>query len=107
MHPASLKIPESALVVGLGISGLWSARWLAEKGSGVTVSDLRPESELDPDMVSEVRELGCILETGEHRIETFLGKDAIVVSPGVPLDIEPLEKARDTVSYTHLTLPTN
>ena len=31
---------------------------------------------------------------GRHRLEDFLDADRIVVSPGIPLDIEPLEEAR-------------
>ncbi|MFC1494423.1 UDP-N-acetylmuramoyl-L-alanine--D-glutamate ligase, partial [Thermodesulfobacteriota bacterium] len=35
------------------------------------------------------------LEVGEHRIETFINSDMIIVSPGVPLNIKPLLAARD------------
>ncbi|MFO7599763.1 MAG: FAD-dependent oxidoreductase, partial [Candidatus Desulfacyla sp.] len=42
------------LVVGLGISGLWTARWLIERGAHVTVSDMKQASELDPAMVREL-----------------------------------------------------
>jgi len=74
------------LVVGLGISGLWTARWLAHQGAEVTVSEIRPEQELEKKALRELRDTGVSLETGGHREETFLGADLIIVSPGVPQD---------------------
>ncbi|MFO7986714.1 MAG: UDP-N-acetylmuramoyl-L-alanine--D-glutamate ligase [Desulfatiglandaceae bacterium] len=82
------------LVVGLGTSGYWSARHMAHLGSNVTVSEARPEAELDADQLDELQALGVILETGGHREETFIHTDVIVVSPGVPLDMIPLRAAR-------------
>ena len=81
-----LNIPTSKfLVVGLGTSGYWAARWLAEEGASVTVSDIKETSQLDPAVLNELRGLGVTLETGGHHKETFLGADAIVMSPGAPL----------------------
>ena len=40
--PAKIEVSNrNVLVVGLGISGLWSARCLAAKGARVTVSEER------------------------------------------------------------------
>ncbi|MDZ7697368.1 MAG: UDP-N-acetylmuramoyl-L-alanine--D-glutamate ligase [Deltaproteobacteria bacterium] len=94
--PNSGKTPEAerrVLVVGLGLSGYWTARHMAQTGAEVTVSESRPESELNPDQVSELKSAGVMLETGEHIKKTFLNADLIVVSPGVPLDILPLTAA--------------
>ena len=82
------------LVLGLGRSGLAPAKWLATQGADVTVSDVKEEQALDQGMVREVRDLGVSLETGGHREQSFLDAQLIVVSPGVPLDIPPLAKAR-------------
>ena len=84
---------KDALVVGLGVSGLWTARCLASCGVRVTVSELRPERDLDPSAVSELRAAGVRLDTGGHTRESFLHKDLIVVSPGVPHDLEPVAAA--------------
>ncbi len=82
-----LNIPTSRfLVVGLGTSGYWAARWLAEEGANVTVSDIKETSQLDPDVLKELRGLGVTLETGGHHKETFMNVDAIVMSPGAPLE---------------------
>jgi UDP-N-acetylmuramoylalanine--D-glutamate ligase len=41
-----------------------------------------------------VRDLGILLEAGGHKTQTFLGSDLVVLSPGVPLNLEPLNAAR-------------
>jgi UDP-N-acetylmuramoylalanine--D-glutamate ligase len=81
------------LIVGLGVSGLWSARLLVGHGADVTVSEIRPQNELDPAVLAEVLNLGARLETGGHKRDTFLNTDMIIVSPGVPLGMEPLQGA--------------
>lgn len=83
------------LVVGFGKSGLSTARCLTGRGAEVIIGDIKPESELDKEILREVRESGIKLEVGQHRTETFLDSDMIIVSPGVPLDIKPLVAARD------------
>jgi UDP-N-acetylmuramoylalanine--D-glutamate ligase len=81
------------LVVGLGRSGLAVARFLARRGARVTVTDQRHPNAL----AAEARELMAQkvgLELGCHREQTFIAQDLIVVSPGVPADLPPLELAR-------------
>ena len=76
------------LIVGLGVSGLWTARCLAGQGANVTVSEKRSESELDAGICSELRSLGVTLEAGGHKRETFLKAEMIILSPGVPHDMD-------------------
>lgn len=83
----------SVLIVGMARSGLASAEFLARQGAVVTVSDNRSADAL----VSEIQFLqqhGVHCETGGHSDELFLKAELIVVSPGVPLSLPPLEKAR-------------
>jgi len=87
---------KKVLVVGLGKSGLSAARWLSKEGAQVTVSELKAEAELDGELLHETLELEIGLETGGHKQETFLTSEMIVVSPGVPLDMEPLKAAKAT-----------
>ena len=82
------------LVVGLGISGHRTARWLAARGADVTVSDMRPARDLDPAVMDELEKMGVILETGGHREETFLAADMIILSPGVPADMPVVRASR-------------
>src|SRR5512135_2651443 len=83
------------LVVGLGKSGLSAVRYLVREGAKVTVSDMKKEGDLEPGMVKEMRALGVTMETGGHTMDTFLRAERIIVSPGVPLDLEPLAAARE------------
>ena len=82
------------LVVGLGRTGLASARFLDQRGARVVVADTAGEKELG-DAVDIVRELGIPMELGPHRPASFHNADLVVVSPGVPHTIEPLMRARD------------
>jgi UDP-N-acetylmuramoylalanine--D-glutamate ligase len=92
--PLSLK-NKRILVVGLGQSGLSAVRYLVREGARVTVSDKKKEAELEPSTVQEIKTLGVRLETGGHRMDTFMGSERIIVSPGVPLDLAPLVAAKE------------
>jgi UDP-N-acetylmuramoylalanine--D-glutamate ligase len=74
------------LVVGLGTSGYWAARWLAQEGAKVTVTDAKDRSQLNLEFIEKLESLDVMLETGGHRKESLLNVDAIVVSPGAPLN---------------------
>ena len=86
---------KKVLIVGLGKSGLSAARWLAAQGALVTVSERREAHTLEAALRQETLELGIELETGPHREETFMASEMIVVSPGVPIDLEPLLAAKE------------
>jgi UDP-N-acetylmuramoylalanine--D-glutamate ligase len=80
-------------VVGLARSGLAACKVRAENEARVLATDRAPRERLAGDLgVLEAR--GVRIETGGHRPESFLGADLIVVSPGVPTEIEPLGLAR-------------
>ena len=81
------------LVVGLGKSGAASALFLKSRGARVTVSDSKPEAELQSEILP-LLEHGIAVETGGHGDRTFRGQDLIVVSPGVPFDAPLLVQAR-------------
>src|SRR5581483_8547356 len=81
------------LVVGLGRSGVASALFLQSRGARVTVSDAKSEDQLR-DQIPTLLDAGIAVETGAHGERTFRNQDLIVVSPGVPVDAEPLEQAR-------------
>jgi len=84
---------EKFLVVGLGKSGVACARFLKERGGIVTATDFKAMDALDDD-VHMLRELGIKVETGGHRTESFLDCGLIVISPGVPMSIQPIKEAR-------------
>jgi UDP-N-acetylmuramoylalanine--D-glutamate ligase len=80
------------LVVGLARSGAAAAVFLAERGAQVTVNDAKPESELPA--ATELRVKGIEVVAGAHPPELFVNSDLIVASPGVPLALEPFQRAR-------------
>jgi UDP-N-acetylmuramoylalanine--D-glutamate ligase len=81
-------------VVGLARSGLGVANLLAKLGADVTVTDIKKQDELKdfiPGLDSSVK-----LALGGHPDDVFLSADMLVVSPGVPLDIQPLMRAEES-----------
>lgn len=81
------------LVVGLGKSGVASALFLKDHGAHVTVSDTKSPEQLR-DEIPQLLDQGITVETGGHGERTFRGQDLIVISPGVPVDAQPLMQAR-------------
>src|SRR5437773_11580573 len=81
------------LVVGLGRSGVASALFLKAHGAQVTVSDAKSEDHLRQEIPALLDE-GITVETGGHGERTFHNQDLIVISPGVPIDAEPIIQAR-------------
>ena len=74
-----------ALVMGLGIhgGGLGVARFLADQGADVTVTDLRGPEQLRPSL-DALADLPIRFVLGEHRDEDFRNADLVVRNPGVP-----------------------
>ena len=70
------------LVVGLGRSGISSARLLSRCGAKVTVTDQKSEAQLGA--VLATLPGNVTWELGGHRPTSFVAADTIVVSPGVP-----------------------
>ena len=71
-------------VMGLGAfgGGEGAARYLAEQGASVIVTDLRPEGEL-ADAVARLRGLPISFHLGGHEQRDFTDVDAVVVNPAV------------------------
>ncbi len=84
---------KKVVVVGLARSGLAVTRFLVQKGALVTVTDLAHPHQLG-NRPESAQSMGAKLELGEHNPDTFDAAELIVVSPGVPHTIEPLERAR-------------
>jgi UDP-N-acetylmuramoylalanine--D-glutamate ligase len=82
------------LVVGLARTGASVARFLAERGAVVTVTDMKDEAALAP-FVEKLSGRQIRYELGRHDNDSFLAADMIVVSPGVPMDIPPLVLAKN------------
>ena len=83
---------KNILVVGLARSGVAAAEFLSARGARITVNDAKPESELKD--AAALRAKGIEVIGGGHPRELFEKSDLIVVSPGVPLALEPFRLAR-------------
>jgi UDP-N-acetylmuramoylalanine--D-glutamate ligase len=81
------------LIVGLARSGIGAANLLVSLGAKVYVTDMKPYDALE----DNIKKLSPSIEiiAGAHPPEIFEASDLIIVSPGVPLDTPPLNKARD------------
>jgi UDP-N-acetylmuramoylalanine--D-glutamate ligase len=79
------------LVVGLERSGLASLELLKARGAELKATDARPFSEL-PKAAEVLKRLDVPFEP--QTPETFEGCDQIVLSPGVPADLPPVDAAR-------------
>jgi UDP-N-acetylmuramoylalanine--D-glutamate ligase len=85
-------LDKRVLVVGMARTGIATAKFLKAKGSSVATTEMKPKEEMK-EAVEELRGINLSTEWGGHQIETFLKQDIIVVSPGVDLNIEPIQKA--------------
>jgi UDP-N-acetylmuramoylalanine--D-glutamate ligase len=82
---------KKVLIFGLARSGAGAANLLSSLGADVTVTDRKPGEQLGGYAALLSPSVKTLL--GSHPAG-FNGTDLIVVSPGVPLTIEPLAKAR-------------
>ncbi len=83
---------KKVLVVGLARTGIATAKFLQAKGAMVTTAEVKPKEEME-EAIRELEGMDLSSEWGGHQTETFLKQDLIVVSPGVDLNIEPIQKA--------------
>jgi len=81
---------QRVLVVGAARSGVAAAALLARRGARVTLTDRKDAIAEAPALI----EAGVVLELGGHHIGSFEGADLVVTSPGVPLDLPEVARAR-------------
>jgi UDP-N-acetylmuramoylalanine--D-glutamate ligase len=88
-------LPRRVTILGLGLfgGGSGAARFFAERGAQVVVSDARPPEALAESMAG-LAGLPIEFRLGGHRQEDFAGADLIVVNPGVPDDSPGFRMAR-------------
>ena len=83
------------LVVGLGQTGLAAVKFFRKWGARVSVSESTAKSKINIKTLEILKEYGVYLESGGHTVGFFQSADLIFVSPGIPLDLEPLAAARN------------
>jgi UDP-N-acetylmuramoylalanine--D-glutamate ligase len=80
------------LVIGLGRTGVECARFLAERGARVKVSDLRGAAELQEPM-QRLAGVDIDFLLGAEQISWLEGVDCVIPSPGVPAENPLLREA--------------
>ena len=79
------------VVIGAGLSGQALVRFLVERGATVALSDQRERGDIAE--IENLQDLPVRFDLGGHTLELFEQADLIAVSPGVPLDCKPLQRA--------------
>ena len=80
-------------VVGLGKSGTAASRLLRRHGLPVYASDSASGPAYEA-WAAELRAIGAEVQLGGHDLDRVARAAAVVVAPGVPPDVPPLEAAR-------------
>src|SRR5580693_5070575 len=83
--------PQTALVVGMEKSGLASIQLPLQQGADVRATDVKPISQM-PEAAAMLERLG--VPFAQQTDAVFESADLIVISPGVPADLAPLDAAR-------------
>lgn len=81
------------LVVGLGITGVETSKFLRSKGAPMKATDSREAGELGP-VVEELAAEGMEIRCGTHAPDFFEWADTIVLSPGVRFDLPEIRDAQ-------------
>ena len=87
------------LIMGLGISGFYSAKFLIEKGVDVLISDIS-DSKLIRERAEELKKLANEIgssfdyKIGEQNEELLKGIDIVILSPGIRPDLKMFDLAK-------------
>lgn len=91
-------------ILGFGVEGASSAKYLHEKGGKIWILDKRKKEELDQQFLAPVERLGVQFVLGENYLSDLSQFDIIVRSPGVrSLTPELVQAAKDGVVVTSQT----
>lgn len=82
-------------VMGLGLhgGGVGAARFMANSGAKVIVTDLKSAADLK-ESISALKGLPIKFVLGQHRAEDFSHTDMVIKNPAVPNNAKPLQIAR-------------
>lgn len=89
-------IGKKVLVVGLGLQGggVGVAKFFAQLGAKVTVTDKKTEEQLSRS-IERLKDSNIEFHFGEHKVEDFLNADVIFKGPSVPWTSGPLVQAQN------------
>lgn len=84
---------KKVLVIGAARSGLAAAGFLIDEKAKVILNDIKSRENFEQAELTKLEEKGVELFLGQHPDIEALEVELIVLSPGVPLSIPPVEKA--------------
>ena len=91
-------------IVGFGVEGVASAKYLHDKGANIWVLDKRQKGELEQQFVTPIERLGVQFILGENYLSDLSKYDMIIRSPGVKRSTPELVQAeKDGVIITSQT----
>lgn len=82
------------LVVGAAVTGVPVVNQLYKMGAKITLNDKKPKSEIE-ELLKDINLKDINIVAGEHPIELAEQADLIVVSPGVPLELPIIARAKE------------
>ncbi len=85
---------KNVLVFGAGISGIGAAQLLAKNGAHIVIYDGNPKLTEEDVLARLPRDTGARAAVGELPDELIRKMDLAVLSPGVPTDIDPVNRIR-------------
>jgi len=88
-----MVIPEEILIVGLGATGISTAKFLYKIGKHIAITDEKKEEDLE-NALKALEGIRFKALFGAHRQEDFLKYPMIVVSPGVDSNLSLLKEAK-------------
>lgn len=74
---------QNILIIGLGKTGIATARFLAKQKAQMTVTDQKPEADI-AEALSEIRDVGVAVGVAPYDGSALRGIDMVIPSPGVP-----------------------
>ena len=83
---------KKVLILGLARQGLAMARFAAEVGARVAVSDIRESNEIQSNL-EDLEDLPVETVLGSHPLSLLEGVDLVVISGGVPLELPVIVEA--------------
>lgn len=84
---------KKVLVIGAAVTGVPVVKEMSRLGADITLNDFKKEDELI-EVIAEIEQIPIRLVTGGHPVELAEVCDFVVVSPGVPLDIPLVKRAK-------------
>lgn len=100
-----MNLPDDILIVGLGMTGVATARFLSQMGKRITIVDEKSEKDLGASLQA-LEGVSFVGRFGPHRKEDFMGHSLIVLSPGVdsqhPMVREAKEKGARVIGEMEL-----